>query len=76
MSKTLRERNLESKTARAKLQPSGKPYWRSIDIGLHFGYRKGQRGGRWVMRRYLGDENYVVKTIGTADDNQEADGKF
>jgi len=73
MAKTLRERTLDSKTARAKLKASGKPYWRSIDIGLHLGYRKGIRGGRWVMRRYLGNTNYVVETIGTADDNQDAD---
>jgi integrase len=73
MAKTLRERNLESKTARDKLKASEKPYWRSVDVGLHLGYRKGQRGGRWVMRRYLGDKNYVVETIGTADDNQDAD---
>lgn len=74
MAKTVRERNIESKTARAKLRASGKPYWRSIDIGLHIGYRKGVRGGRWVMRRYLGSEEYEVQTIGTADDNQDADG--
>src|ERR1700730_17434022 len=74
MAKTLRERDLGSKTSRARLKPSGKPYWRSIDIGLHLGYRKGQRGGRWVMRRYVGNEAYIVETIGTADDNQDADG--
>src|SRR5262245_63917946 len=75
MSKTLRERDIGSKTARAKLKPSGKPYWRSIDIGLHLGYRKGLRGGRWVMRRYCGNETYLVETIGTADDHQDADGR-
>ncbi|MGA3341226.1 MAG: tyrosine-type recombinase/integrase [Methylocella sp.] len=73
MTRTVRERPLDNRTARDKLRTSGKPYWRAIDIGLHIGYRKGARGGRWVMRRYLGDQDYVVETIGTADDNQDAD---
>ncbi len=75
MSKTLKRRDIESRTARAKLKPSGKPYWHSVDIKLHVGYRKGLRGGRWVMRRYSGDGVYTVETIGTADDNQDADGE-
>jgi hypothetical protein len=73
MSKTVREKRLDSAAARAKLKASGKPYWRAIDTGLHLGYRKGLAGGRWVVRRYLGDEKYAVETIGTADDHSPAD---
>jgi integrase len=73
MSKTVRERKLDSSAARAKLKASGKPYWRSIDPGLHLGYRKGLKGGKWVLRRYLGGEKYIVETIGTADDHGNAD---
>ncbi len=72
MSKTVRERKLDSPAARAKLKASGKPYWRSIDPGLHLGYRKGLAGGKWVARRYLGEERYAVETIGTADDHSTA----
>jgi len=61
-------------TVEDQLNPSSKPYWRSVDIGLHLGYRKGLRGGRWVLRRYRGDGVYAVETFATADDNQEADG--
>ena len=46
MSKTVRERKLDSPAARAKLKHSGKPYWRAIDTGLHLGYRKGLNGGK------------------------------
>jgi integrase len=74
MSKTVRERKLDSPAARAKLKHSGKPYWRAIDTGLHLGYRKGLNGGKWVLRRYLGDERYAVETIGTADDHSSANG--
>jgi hypothetical protein len=73
MAKTVRERKLDSPTARAKLKPSGKPYFKAIDIGLALGYRKGLHGGRWVLRRYIGDERYAVETIGTADDHSDAD---
>ena len=68
------EANLKSKSAREKLRASGKPYYRLIDAGLYVGYRKGKTGGKWVARRYLGDEKYLVETIATADDAQEADG--
>ncbi|HEY4848930.1 MAG TPA: site-specific integrase [Methylocella sp.] len=74
MSKTVRERKLDSPAARAKLKSSGKPYWRAIDTGLHLGYRKGLSGGKWVIRRYLGNERYAVETIGTADDHSASDG--
>ena len=68
------EANLRTRSARERLKPSGKPYFRLIDAGLYVGYRKGKTGGKWVARRYLGDERYVVETIGTADDAQDADG--
>ena len=41
---------------------------------MHLGYRKGLSGGKWVLRRYLGDEKYIVETIGAADDHSPADG--
>jgi integrase len=65
---------LDTRTARARLAPRGKPYWRGIDHGLHIGYRKGVRAGQWVARVYLGAQQYRVETLGTADDRAEADG--
>ena len=83
VAKPPRSAKLDSKSARAKLAPSPKPYFISIDEGLHLGYRKGagaketnpkRSPGRWVIRRYLGDETYAVETIGLADDFSDADG--
>jgi integrase len=74
MARTVRDAKLESRTARGVLKPSGKPYYRAIEEGLHLGYRKGARGGKWVMRRYVGDQSYSVEVIGTADDTLDADG--
>jgi integrase len=74
MAKRVRDADLESRTARNKLKARGKPYYRSIGAGLHVGYRKGAREGKWVVRRYVGDQAYVVETIGTADDVADANG--
>jgi integrase len=61
--------DLSTRTARAKLPPSGKPYYHPLTKVLDLGYRKGQRGGRWVLRRYLADvKDYVVETFADADD--------
>jgi len=76
MAKRVRDANLETRTARDKLTPSGKPYYKAIGPGLHIGYRKGKRGGSWVVRRYLGEGDYRVETIdGIADDREDANGK-
>jgi hypothetical protein len=74
MARTVRDAALETRTARARLKSSGKPYYRSIDPGLHLGYRKGVAGGKWVMRWYVGEGDYRLETIGVADDTAEADG--
>lgn len=81
MAKSIRDEQLGSRTGRAQLVPSPKPYYRAIDAGLHLGYRKGERtterkrmAGKWVLRRYIGDEKYVVETIAVADDFSDANG--
>lgn len=42
-------------------------YWRGIDPDTHLGYRRGKRGGRWVVRWREGI-GYQQVTLGTADD--------
>jgi integrase len=74
MARTVRDANLETRAARARLKVAGAPYYRGLDQGLHIGYRKGKTGGRWVMRWYAGDGGYKVETLGTADDTADADG--
>ena len=54
----------------------GKPYYKAIGEGLHLGYRKGATVGKWVVRRYTGDQNYIVETIAVADDIEDADGTY
>jgi integrase len=75
VSRTTREVNLSTRAARDRLKPSGKPYYRSLDQGLHLGYRKGVRGAAWVARWYVGAEAYKVEKLeGRPDDVLDADG--
>jgi len=75
MARTIRDVALETRAARARLQPRGKPYYRAIEPGLHLGYRKPKTAsGAWVCRIYTGDQAYKVERIGIADDFSDADG--
>ncbi len=80
MARRLRDSALDTREARRKLKPRGKPYWRSVGKGLHLGYRKGKKAaedkanGVWVIRRYLGGQAYEVQTIAQADDLDDANG--
>jgi integrase len=72
MTQTLREAPLTTRSARSNL---GKGlHWRAIDPDTHLGYRKGARGGRWLVRWYKGEQSYTQATLATADDALSADG--
>ena len=74
MGRHVRDYRLGSRDARSKLRRRTKPYWREIYQGLHVGYRKGKKGGAWLGRKYLGDQNYKVWRLGLSDDVEDADG--
>jgi integrase len=74
MAKRVRDSDLETRAARSKLKIRGKPYYKVIGPGLHVGYRKGKRAGKWVVRRYAGASTYIVETIAEADDYEDANG--
>jgi integrase len=44
---------------------------------VHLGYQcwKGDKEGRWVLRRYIGNDKYRSTTLGCADDAANADGE-
>ena len=73
MAKRVKSQPLGSREARKGLPTRDKPYYVSIDRGVHLGYRKGKRGGRWVVRVYA-EGDYTVKTFAQADDVRDADG--
>jgi integrase len=53
MTRSVTDARIETPAARAKLKISPTPYWRALDHGLHLGYRKTAKGGRWLARWYL-----------------------
>lgn len=71
MGKRLTEAPITTRNARAQL-PSG-VHWRGIDPDVHLGYRRGSRGGSWLVRWRAG-KGYKQNPLGTADDALEADG--
>ncbi len=75
MARRVRDVTLESRSARAALKVRGKPYYRGIGPGLHIGYRKGKKGGRWVARLYAGYGNYRVEALADTDDMLDANGE-
>jgi len=75
MARKVRNASLDTRAARSKLTARGKPYYFALDPGLHLGYRKLRGGaGTWVMRRYVGEQNYETRVIATADDLSDANG--
>jgi integrase len=77
MAGTVRHAQIESRARRARLKPGRQPHWQAIIPGkVHLGYQrnKGEREGRWLFRRWLGDNKYHVLTLGRADDERTADG--
>ena len=65
MAKTLREAPLTTRNARAKLREG--LHWRGIDAEVHLGYRRGKRGGVWLVRWRVG-AGYRQDRLGAADD--------
>jgi integrase len=73
MPRQVKEKRLDTRTARAKLKPSPTPYFRSLGPDLHLGYRKGATVSKWVARvRAAG--RYRTIELGHADDAVDADG--
>jgi integrase len=75
MARRLKDATLDTREARGKLKPQGKPYWRAIERGLHVGYRRLKgKAGTWWARHYLGEQTYQTEPLGNADDLSDADG--
>lgn len=74
MSRRIRSTKLETRDARSKLPHQDQPYWRSLIPGIILGYRKGPRGGVWVVRRLV-DGKYTKRRLGLANDHADADGE-
>jgi integrase len=84
---TVKHARLESRTARSRLKRGRQPHWQALVPGrVHLGWQcwKGDKEGRWILRRYIGSaykdgkisySRYRATTIGKADDYAPADGE-
>lgn len=81
MARRIRYSELETRTARDRLKPGKKVYWRALDPGrLSLGYRRRRKAvpGEWLKRAYVGTDgrgygHYKQSVIGVADDFADAD---
>jgi integrase len=77
MARTVIDTRLTKREHRRKLALRKEPYWALVGEGLHLGYAKGQRGGKWLVRwREAGSagKSYVQGRLGEADDVMDATG--
>jgi integrase len=72
MGRRVKGEPLETREGRKSLPKRKKPYYRLIGTGLHLGYYKGDRGGRWSARRYLGNQKYEECSLAAADDEKDS----
>lgn len=68
MTKTLTEAQITTAKARSKLGAG--VHWRRLDAEAHLGYRRGKRGGVWLVRwrNHYDGANYKQAQIGIAND--------
>ena len=74
MPRTIRDAKLETRAARARLEPGRRPHFKTLVPGkLHLGYRRKRKDlpGQWIVRHYVGGERYRVAPLGLADDFQD-----
>ncbi|MBT2302495.1 hypothetical protein J7E70_18755 [Variovorax paradoxus] len=64
--------DLSSNQARRALPARSKPYWQICTPGAHLGYYKGNRGGAWYGRKFIGAGKYRQTKLGPSRDD---DGK-
>jgi integrase len=74
MARTVRDTNLETRSARLRLRIRAEPYWRGLEKGFFLGYRRRASGGTWLARRRRTNGGYAEHRISTTDDLQDADG--
>jgi integrase len=78
MARTVRGGQVETRSARLRLEPRPRPYWRETGKpGLHLGYRRLEKtNGSWIVRRYQGSGGmYETKAFAQADDYADSDGQ-
>ena len=75
MARNIRSAQLETRTARLKLEIRKKPYTVRVAPGVRLGYRRNAAAGTWSVISADGKGGNWVKKFGLADDHEEANGE-
>jgi integrase len=67
------DHNLSTRAARERLDVRRKPYFRSLDTGLHIGYVRSETKSVWIGRIWLAGK-YITSVLGEADDHPDRPG--
>jgi integrase len=75
MARKVLDARLESRTSRQPLDARNAPYWMRVSAGLAIGYRKGKRGGSWLVKLYDKETSRRFQDrLAIADDILDANG--
>ena len=75
MARGIRASQLETRTARLKLELRRKPYMVRVAPGVRLGYRRNEGTGTWSVIAADGKSGNWVKKFALADDHEEANGE-
>lgn len=75
MARNIRSAQLETRTARLKLELRKKPYTVRVSPGVRLGYRRNAGASTWSVIAADGKSGSWVKKFGLADDHEEANGE-
>ena len=74
MARRIRSADLETRTARLKLDVRKKPYTSRIALGIRLAYRRNQGGGVWSILKADGAAGAWLQRFALADDHEESNG--
>ena len=77
MAGTITLKRLESPASRRRLKRGRQAHWTNIiPRRVHLGWQRwpDKPEGRWLLRKWLGDDKYSTIALGRADDTERADG--
>ena len=77
MPRVRKDANLDTRSARSRLQRRREPHWRALSKkkGWALGYRKGAREGTWIARHYSKQFGRRFSSLGRADDDPDVAGE-
>ncbi len=74
MARTVRNKKIDSRSARSQLPARREPYWTVMSAGCAIGYRRNANGGSWIARFRDDSGQRSYEALGSADDASDADG--